>query len=150
MTKNYSTLRHTVWLPYNFAVGPVFFRFYEGLKEGKILGNQCPKCKKTLVPARTFCPSCYVDMGDWKEVSQEGAIVSWTVANKPFLGMPIDPPFIAALIRLDGTDCSFLHLVGGFDTDTLNRKIKKGTRVRAFWSTEKKGHLMDIQYFRPT
>jgi len=152
MAKYFQTLRHDVWLPYKFAVGPTFNRFYEGLKEEKILGNQCPECGRILVPARTFCPTCYVDMGEWIEVSQEGEIVSWSLARDEFFGMPVDPPFIGALIRLDGTDCDFLHLIGGFDLssqDTVRGKIKQGARVKAVWSDEKTGHLLDIKYFEP-
>lgn len=150
MTKHFSTLKHNVWLPYRFAVGPVFQRFYEGLREEKILGNQCPRCHKILVPARTFCPECHVDMDEWREVSQEGEIVSWILARKPFFGMPAKPPFIAGLIRLDGVDCRFLHLIGGLDLadrDEIRRRVKKGSRVRAVWRKEKEGHLLDIEYF---
>ena len=152
MAKHFSTLEHDVWLPYKFAVGPVFQRFYEGLKEEKILGNRCPQCNRVLVPARSFCPKCNVDMDEWVEVSQEGEIVTWTVANEPFFGMPVETPFIGALIRLDGTDCDLLHLVGGIDLgspDAIADKVKKGTRVKAVWRAEREGHMLDIHYFMP-
>lgn len=150
MAKHFSTLKHNVWLPYKFAVGPVFNRFYEGLKEEKIWGNKCPECRKVLVPARTFCPKCNVDMDEWVEVSQEGKVTAWTLADYEFFGMPVDHPFIGALIRLDGTDCDFLHLIGGLKLDdlkTVKSKVKKDTRVKAVWNGEKKGHLLDIKYF---
>jgi len=152
MAKHFHTLRHDVWLPYRFSVGPVFNRFYDGLKEEKILGNQCPECGKTLVPARTFCPACFVDMGEWREVSQEGQVISWTLVKDAFLGMPLNPPFIGALIRLDGTDCNLLHLIGGIplnDTGAVRSRIKPGSRVRAVWNDKKKGHMLDIKYFEP-
>ena len=152
VTKHFQTLRHDVWLPYTFSVGPTFSRFYEGLKEEKILGNQCPDCGKILVPARTFCPDCFVDMGEWIEVSQEGKVITWTLANDEFFAMPAEPPFIGALIRLEGTACNFLHLIGGFDLsnpDSVRSKIKRGTRVRAVWNKEKTGHMLDIKYFEP-
>jgi uncharacterized OB-fold protein len=152
MAKHFRTQEHDVWLPYKFAVGPVFERFYEGLKEEKLLGNKCPECGKVLVPARTFCPDCYVDMGEWVEVAQQGEIVTWAVANYEFFGMPLDPPFIGALIRIDGTSCNFLHLVGGFDLtdkDLVAKKMKPGVKVRAVWSDEKRGQMLDIKYFEP-
>jgi len=152
MNKHFSVKHHEVWLPYKFAVGPVFNRFFEGLKKEKILGNVCPKCGKTLVPARSFCPECSVDMGEWKEVSQEGEIFTWMTATEPFAGMPAQPPFIGALIRLDGTDCDFLHLVGGIDLsgpEAVKSKIKRGTRVKAVWREDKEGHILDIRYFEP-
>jgi len=150
MTKHFNTLKHNVWLPYRYAVGPVFNRFYEGLKEEKIWANQCPACSKILVPPRSFCPRCSVDMGEWVEAAQEGEIVTWMTANEPFFGQPVQPPFIGALIRLDGTDCNFLHLIGGInlgDPEALREKVKEGTRVKAVWRPEKKGEMMDIMYF---
>ena len=152
MATHFPTHKHEVWLPYKFSMGPAYKRFYEGLMEEKILGNKCPECSKVFVPARTFCPKCFIDMEDWVEVSQEGEVVTWMVANDGFFGMPADPPFIGALIRLEGTACNFLHLIGGLDLtneDVLRNKLKPGTRVRAIWSEEKKGHLMDIKCFMP-
>ena len=152
MPKHFDTLKHNVWLPYEFAVGPVFNRFYEGLKECKILGNTCPQCGKILVPARTFCPQCNVDMNDWVEVSHHGQIVARTLANYEFYGMPVEPPFIGALIRLEGTDCDFLHLIGGLDLDDpeeVGRRVMRGTRVVAVWNDERKGHMLDIKHFKP-
>jgi len=152
MTKNYRTLKHEVWLPYKYSVGPVFHRFFEGLKQEKLLGNECPECKKVYVPARTFCPACFVNMGEWKELAQEGVIVSWAVADEARFGAPMDAPFIGALIRLDGTDCNFLHLVGGADLNaekTAKEKIRRGARVKAVWRSEKRGHMTDILYFKP-
>jgi uncharacterized protein len=151
-TKHYGTLKHDVWLPYRLSVGPFFYKFYEGLKDKKILGNVCPKCKKVLVPARSFCPECHVDMGDYKEVGQAGEIISWTLARHPVYGLELNPPFVPALIRLDGAGCDLLHIVGGVDLndpDVLKGKIKSGTRVKAVWNSERQGHMLDIRYFQP-
>ena len=152
MPKHYTTHEHQVWLPYRFALGPVFYRWFEGLKEEKIWGNKCPKCSKVLVPARSFCPTCNVDMDEWVEVAQKGEVVTWTLAANAFYGAPVDPPLVAALIRLDGTDCELLHLVGGIDLsdpDQVKSTVKSGTRVEAVWSEEKHGHMLDLKYFRP-
>jgi uncharacterized OB-fold protein len=152
MLKHFKTLNHTINLPYKFSTGPVLHRFFEGLKEGKILANTCPECKKILVPARTFCPECYVDMDKWVEVSGEGEVVTWTLAKESFYGMPMDCPFIGALIQLDGTDCDFLHIIGGIDLGDMNgikKKVKIGSRVKAVWNEEREGSLLDIKYFEP-
>jgi uncharacterized OB-fold protein len=66
--------------------------------------------------------------------------------------MPTKPPFIGALIRLDGTDSNFLHLIGGIDlsdAEYVRRTIKNGMRVTVVWNAEKKGHILDIKYFKP-
>lgn len=152
MTKHFSTLEHNVWLPYRFALGPVFYRWFEGLKEEKIWGSRCPQCKKVLVPARSFCPECNQDMDEWVELSPEGRVVTWTLAAKEFFGAPAHPPLISALIRLDGADCELLHLIAGFDVsdpEAVKQKVKKGARVRAVWNEEKKGSMLDLEYFEP-
>lgn len=152
MAKYYDTLQHNVWLPYKFAVGSAYGRFYEGLQEEKIWGNKCPECGKVLVPPRSFCPDCHVDMDEWVEVSQEGEVRLWTLADYEFFGAPVDPPFIGALIRLDKTDCDLLHIIGGLDLSDLEAvksKIKRGVRVKAVWNEEKQGHMLDLKYFEP-
>ena len=66
--------------------------------------------------------------------------------------MPTEPPFIGALIRLDGTDVDFLHMIGGFDMSDFGqaRKIvKNGMRLKAVWKDERQSHILDIKYFEP-
>ncbi|MBN2284337.1 MAG: Zn-ribbon domain-containing OB-fold protein [Deltaproteobacteria bacterium] len=145
-------LEDEVAIPYENVYGPVWTRFFEGLVEKKIYGSRCSRCNRVLVPARSFCPRCFVETDDITEVSQEGAIVSWVLTDYEYFGMPTKPPFIGALIRLDGTDSSFLHLVGGFDlrdADLVRKTVKNGMKVRAVWKEERKGHILDIKYFEP-
>ena len=147
--KEFKTITNTVRLPHKYGAGPVFTQFYDGLRAGKIMANVCPKCKRTYVPARSICPKCLIKMDKWVELSGKGEVVSWAFTDKPFFGSPCEPPFIAALIRLSGTDCDFLHLIGGSDLKTLSKKLKKGLKVKAVFSDEKRGHMLDIKYFEP-
>jgi uncharacterized OB-fold protein len=152
MSKHFRTLKHEVRLPYQFSTGPIIHRFFEGLKEKKILSNSCPSCGKVLVPPRTFCPGCNTNMGQCTDTAQEGSVTSWTLVNSSFFGMPVDPPFIGALIRLDGTDCDFLHIIGGVDMSDFvaaRERLAGGVRVRAVWEEEREGHMLDIRYFEP-
>jgi len=152
MEKEYRTIETEVRLPYRLAYGETWTRFFEGMKQEKIFGTKCAKCNRVLVPARTFCPRCFVDTDEWIECSQEGTLIAWCLTNYRYFAQPIEPPFISGLISLDGTDVNFLHLVGGFDMsslDTVRGKVKNGMRVRAVWEKEKKGHILDIKYFEP-
>jgi uncharacterized OB-fold protein len=147
--KEFKTITNTIRLPHKYGAGPVITRFYDGLRQGKILANVCPKCKRAYVPARSICPKCLVKMDKWVELSGTGEVVSWAYTEKEFFGSPCEPPFVTALIRLAGTDCDFLHLIGGADLKTLTKKLKKGLKVKAVFSDEKKGHMLDIKYFEP-
>lgn len=152
MSKEYRTLKTEIHLPYELAYGATWTRFFEGLKEKKIYGTRCKKCKRVLVPARSFCPRCFVETDEWLEVKQEGTVEAWSYVNYRYFGMPTEPPYIGALIRLDRTDVNFLHLIGGFDLssfENVSKVVKNGMKVKAVWAEERKGHIMDILYFKP-
>jgi len=152
MAREYRTLKTEVRLPYEVAYGATWTRFFEGLKDKKIYGTRCKECKRVLVPARSFCPRCFVTTDEWVEVKEEGTLVAWCYTNYRYFGMPIEPPFVTGLIRLDGTDVNFLHLIGGFDLgnfEEVSKTLRNGIKVKAVWSEERRGHILDIRYFEP-
>lgn len=152
MEREYRTLQTEVRLPYQLAYGATWTRYFEGMKQEKIFGTRCSKCSRVLVPARTFCPRCFVDTEEWIECAQEGTLIAWCLTNYTYFAQPLKPPFITAMILLDRTDTNFLHLLGGFDMgdlETVRRTVKNGMRVRAVWEKEKKGHILDLRYFTP-
>ena len=139
-------------IAYDLAFGPTWYRFFEGLKKEQIWGTKCPKCHRVLVPARTFCPRCFVDMDEWVKLSSEGVITGWALIEMEYFGMPTPPPFVTGVIKLDGADCSFNHIIGGFDLsdlDVVRATIKNGMRVKAVWDEDKTGCIMDIKHFKP-
>jgi Predicted nucleic-acid-binding protein containing a Zn-ribbon len=122
------------------------------LKEEKIWGTRCKKCNKTLVPARPFCLNCLEDSLEWVEVAQEGTVETWCLVNYKYYDQVKEPPYIIAQIRLDKTDCSLTHFIGGFDLSDVNKvreKMETVARVKAVWSKEKHGDIHDIAYFKP-
>ena len=152
MAKEYRTTPNNVALPYRWALGGVWTKFFDELKEEKIVGTRCDKCGKVFVPARPFCPGCLGDMKEWVEVAQEGTIESWNLVRNKFHGQVKEPPYAMALIHLDGADNNFVHFVGGVDLSDVKKagkKIKIGTRVKAVWSENKNADIYDIAYFEP-
>lgn len=152
MPKEYRTTPNNVALPYRWALGKYWTGFFDGLKKRKILGTKCKKCGKVLVPARAFCPYCLEDMNKWVEVSQVGTVRSWNLVRKSFYGQVKEPPYLMALIRLDGADCDLVHFLGGLslsDTQKVKKKIGIGTKVKAVWARKREGTIYDIAYFKP-
>jgi uncharacterized OB-fold protein len=152
MAKEYRTIRNDVALPYQWALGKTWTRFFDGLKEEKIWGTKCAPCGKVFVPARTFCPDCLKDMTEWVEVGQEGKIITWTLVRAKYFGQVKEPPYIIAQIRLTGSHCGFHHFIGGIDmgdVKKMKQKLKAGAKVKAVWSSEKKADIHDIAYFAP-
>lgn len=149
----YPVIEAEAKVTYELAHGPTWTRFFEGLKQEKILADKCPTCARVLVPARTFCPRCFVEMGEWIELAQEGQLVGWSLTEIGYFGMPTEPPFITGVVNLDGADCSFMHLVGGIDlsdVDAVRSVVRNGMRVKIVWNDIKNGCIMDIKYFTPT
>ncbi len=143
-------IRAEVVVPYELAVGRTWSKFYDTLKEEKIIGTKCRGCNRVFIPPRTFCPRCFEEMDEWVEVSQEGTLETWVLVNMPFYGQQLKIPYISAQIRLDGSDTGFTHQIGGFDVsdfDKVREKVKLGGRVKAVWSKEKKGDVLDIAFF---
>ena len=82
------------------------------------------------------------------ELVDQGCIESFTIVHIPIPGNPIVPPYVCAMIRLDGANISFLHLVDGIKlTD-----IRIGMRVKAVWKpkSEWRHSLENIKWFIPT
>jgi hypothetical protein len=145
-------MNNDVALPYRWSLGPVWTRFFDGLKEETIYGTKCLKCNRVLVPARPFCPACYAEMEEWVEIGGQGTVQSWTVVNNSYYGQVKEPPYVMALIRLDGTDCALCHFIGGIDVSSIEKvreRIQVGTRVKVKWNAEKKASIYDIAYFEP-
>ena len=120
--------------------------------EGKILGTLCPSCARTLVPPRSFCERCFVPCTEWREVGPEGTVVTFTVSFRKTPGLTREPPFMIALIRLDGAGTNLIHLVDGCDLTApkaLLERVRVGLRVRAVFrpAEERTGHILDIQSF---
>ncbi len=150
--KEYRILETEVWLPYRVAYGQTWTRFFEGMKEKKLYGTECHTCGRVLVPARSFCPRCFVDTPDWVEVSQTGILQAFCYTNYRYHGQPLDPPYVTALIRLEGTDVDFVHLIGGIDltsVEAVSNRLAKGMKVSAVWEKDRQGHILDIKHFEP-
>jgi hypothetical protein len=141
-----------VIIEYSLAVGPTWNRFFEGLSMQKIFGTRCPACGRVLVPARAFCPRCFEEMNEWVELSQEGTVEGWIFVNYEYFGMPVKPPFVCGNIRLDGADCGFVHLIGGFEYEKIEdvrKHVHNGIRVRVEWNPQQPGNIFDIKHFKP-
>jgi len=147
-----------VSLSFRYAAGKVASRFLVALRDEKrIYGTRCPECRRVLVPARSFCSRCGVDTDEWVEVSPEGTLTAFTTTRNPQSEIQnpkseirnpqseIQNPRIYGLIRLDGADTDLVHRLGEAEPDVW----RVGMRVEAVFAQERKGHILDIAYFRP-
>ena len=137
-------------IPYSYAAGEAATRFFTELRDSKrILATKCPACGRTLLPPRSFCERDFVRCDEWVEVGPQGVVETFTVTVEAFTGLR-EPPYVVALIKLDGSTTSLAHFLGEVDaTDPVQLfdQVKRGLRVEAVFRSERVGNILDIEYF---
>lgn len=132
-------------LTYNYKPGRATERFLRGLKDGKLVGQRCPKCKNVIVPPRGACARCGVATEEEVELSSKGTVSTFTIVHIPIPGSEIKPPFVVASIILDGADIPFFHLMPD------PKDVRMGMRVEGVWKPKEEWDytLENIRYFQP-
>lgn len=131
-----------------YTAGVAGDRWLRALREGKIYGTRCPRCRYTYVPARLFCERCLDALGEetWVEVGPQGTLVAWTRVHVGPDGARRTPPQTIGLVRLDGADALLVH-------ELLEEGVEwvSGMRVKAVFRppAERQGSIRDLLGFRP-
>lgn len=135
-------------VPYSWWAGDTATRFFVALRdEKKITATQCGACGKVFLPPRKVCPSCFTENTKWVNISDEGTLISFSVARRQFAAIPHDRkiPVIWGLIKLDGADTAMLHYLD----EVKPEEVVIGMRVKAVFSETRKGTIRDISHFKP-
>ena len=138
---------HRLGAKYSWDAGVAVGRFLDGLRGGKILGRECRRCERVLVPPRMFCERCFRETDAWIEVEHTGTVQTYSICHVSWDMQPLDPPEIPAVIAVDGSDGGFLHMLGEVEPD----EVRIGMEVEAVWKPvgERIGSILDIAHFRP-
>jgi len=134
-------------LPYQYFAGRIGSKFIIALRDKKkILGVRCNKCDKVFVPPRQTCERCFEDLSEnWVELSDIGEVTNFTVVRYDDGHLPRKPPYVLALIKLDGADTPMAHILDGVPPE----KVKIGMKVKAVFAAETTNTLLDIDHFEP-
>jgi uncharacterized OB-fold protein len=136
-----------IFLKYEFTAGKALTRFLERIREGRVVGQRCPACANVYVPPRGMCARCGIATEQEVEVADEGVIEAFTIVHIPIPGNPIQPPFVAANILLDGSHMACLHRVSEVDP----KQVRVGMRVKAVWKPREQWEhsFENICWFKP-
>jgi len=136
-----------IYLKYNFTAGEATSRFLSAVKEGRLVGQRCPRCSNVYVPPRGSCAACGVATTEELEVSDKATVESFTIVWIPIPNNPIQPPYVIANLVVDGANISFIHLL----SECVNEDVHIGQRVQAVWKPQDEWtHAMtNIRYFKP-
>jgi hypothetical protein len=138
------TADHVLEYPFVRSVGPVIGAFLTGLRDGKVVGIKGTG-GKVIVPPTEYDPETGEETTELVDVGPEGIVTSWSWVPHPRRKHPSSEPFAWVLVRFDGADTSFLHVLpapGPADVHT-------GMRVRPEFApeAERVGHVTDIRHF---
>jgi hypothetical protein len=143
---NEKIYRGRIKVPYSHTAGKYVKKFLEEIgKNNRIMGVRCPNCGKVYVPPKMICFECFKKMEEWVEVGKQGVVKGFTVVTHSTPVMPLEPPFGYGIIRLDGADTDFVHIIKEGDPSKLN----VGMRVEAVFKDRRQKKITDIEYFKP-
>ncbi len=144
-----SQARHwtdSIPLEFHYTAGVAGEKFRRELKDrGRFLASKCPKCKDSYVPARMFCPSCFVEMKETRTLEGLGYVYSYTTVNRNRTGEGSERVTLA-LVKFDGVKGGIVHRL---TADTAD-KVEFGMKVVPILKneTERTGALTDIISFK--
>lgn len=146
-----SQARHwtdSIPLEYHYTAGVAGEEFRRELKEnGRFLVSKCAKCKTAYLPARLFCPTCFVETKDRFPTDKPGYVYSYTSVAKERSGKRSDQPTLVALVKFEGVKGGMVHKLDVNDAG----KVTVGMKVRPILKSapERTGSLTDILAFKP-
>ena len=133
-------------LPYQYFAGRTGSRFLVALRDDKkILGIKGGK-DKVYVPPRSVEESRITDRcTEWVELAGTGVVTGFTVVRYEEPHQPVKPPYVLALVRLDGADTALAHIVKGISPEGM----RVGLKVKAVFVDRSTSTILDIDHFAP-
>jgi hypothetical protein len=138
-------------------LGETYTEFLDALKYKRFLGTKIGN--QTFFPVKTFCNKTYDLPDETVESDGHGRVESFTIYHKwpdgvqfPDAVISLSPPYAVAMIKINNSDQSFLHLLSGVDVSdpmALLEKVKAGLEVKPVWAEQRVGNILDIKYFEP-
>jgi uncharacterized OB-fold protein len=145
-------VKYTPDLRYSWDNGLALTTYLDGFKHGRIRGSRCSKCGRLMIPPRSFCELCNLQLvGDYFDLADTGTVQTFTLShvNWDSAPLPKGKVNVFAVIAIDGAalEMGLCHLLG----EVKPGDVKIGMRVQAVWKSEKErtGTVTDIKYFKP-
>jgi uncharacterized OB-fold protein len=141
-------LRTPIELEYTYSAGQSASRFLRGIAEGKLIGQKCPVDGRVYFPSRGACPQHGAPFtGDLVELPDVGTVVTYAIVRVPSPNIPLELPYIAVQVLLDGADTVLMHVLkADLDAVHMGMRVKATWRPKEEWTTS----VGNILYFEPS
>jgi uncharacterized protein len=131
---------------FGWTVGNWMENFFDGMKEGKILGSRCPDCGRVFLPPRMICERCFAKADEWVELPATGTVQACTEAAVKVAEngdmVDLENPEIIAMVKHDGADTCIAARLEGADASI-------GMRVEAVLNPGAENVLDLLAAYRP-
>jgi uncharacterized OB-fold protein len=135
-------------LEFHYTAGVAGEEFRRELRDnGRFLVSKCSKCKSTYIPARMYCPSCFIEMKDQFPIDKPGYVYSFTSVNRDRSGADTDLPITVGLVKFEGVKGGIVHLLEIGDADRVSIGMKVTPSLKNL--SERTGAMTDILAFKP-
>jgi uncharacterized OB-fold protein len=146
-----SQARHwtdSIPLEYHYTAGVAGEEFRRELRDnGRFLVSKCSKCKSTYIPARMYCPDCFIEMKDQFPIDKPGYVYSFTSVNRDRSGADTELPITVGLVKFEGVKGGIVHLLDARDPDSVSIGMKVTPSLEN--PSERTGAITDILAFKP-
>jgi uncharacterized OB-fold protein len=114
--------------------------FWQACRERKLLIRHCNACQQFFHPPMPSCPHCGSTDVDWKEVSGEGTVFSYTVAHHAVhKALKGHGPYNIVVVMLN--DADDVRLVSNL-VDSTPADIRIGMPVTVYWDEVENGMFL--------
>jgi uncharacterized OB-fold protein len=100
-------------------------QFCKWANQGKLMGGKCRNCGKILFPPRPLCDRCLATEFEWKEISQTGNLLTYTIIYVAPTQFQSISPYPVGIIQLEDG----LKLPGMIKATALDQ-IKIGMQLK--------------------
>ena len=147
-TSDLTHWRGRIPVNYVYTTGRAGEKFFRGIINGHLLAAECSSCGVVYLPPRTYCERCFARLEDsYVKVLPQGRVHTFTLCHKNLDGSRRPTPILVAMVKIDQTDGGLVHYLGGVKPE----EVYIGMSVEAVFKPKKqrKGSILDIQYFKP-
>ena len=131
-------------LTYIDNASPTTTMWAKALMEGRLIGQKCPQCARTIVGPRGMCSVCAIELDESHviEVPDRGVVSNFTVVTPvQYHGQTETEPFVRCSIMLDGADAVIAQQE---ILDIPANDVRVGMRVECVWAPASERSVADI------
>jgi len=132
----------------NFSPCTKVSEFARHLKDGRLMGSRCKKCGLESFPPRADCSRCLSSDFEFKEMSGQATLVSYTKIVAAPSGFENDAPYVVGVVDLKefgrllawfGDTVPEEQISIGMNLQVVPRIFEEMEEIRVYYSLEKPG-----------